>query len=343
MFGKLAALFGKGGQDAVRRILPSAGFRESIVKANNEWIEHCVRAPLFYRGTKVHLLGNSLVNLPPAADVRRVVPQLNDPLGWLCVDFDEFDAEWLNRYSAILKQCPVGEPADGSGMEPYLASVRTWAERGIRGRMLDEGVAEEWVDALVFTGLRPGADVIDAVEYGQEEQLPVEFIGLGSAEEVQRIEVYLASRSLEQPPEQGKDKLPLSPPGATDLEADLHALFQSVGVSRGDIALIDSGSPLVDSRLQNLVLGPSALREYDQRVTRHLGTTIGAGPTSRPSHERWRRSRARKHVRCEHIVERLQDVCEEFEAHTGRDQCVLAVVDRNSIHGVREMMKALEE
>ncbi|KAI8916479.1 hypothetical protein DFJ77DRAFT_439736 [Powellomyces hirtus] len=346
MFSQLAKLFaGSAPQAASKRILPSANFYDSIARANAEWLHHCLHKPVVCRGQKIHLLGISPVNVPTTTTLRTsLAPKLQQqghPFGWICVDEAEKDATWLNRYATVMKRCPVsGEVNIGDeaheDVEQLLEGVRTWSER-IRHELLDEGTPEEWVEALVTTGLRPGWDVIEAVELAQEQNVPVEFIGMGSAEERQRIEMHLAQNT----PSDGA----ASSVGSGRLEDGLRGLFESVGVSPVDLREIRSSglSPFIESHLQNLVLGPNELARYNDLLAHHL-TTITTVPTSRGSRERYRMAEARKLVRCERLVERLEDVCEEFQdgRAQGRDEVVLAVIDRNSVKGVTEMIKQLE-
>ncbi|KAI8823366.1 uncharacterized protein EV422DRAFT_352322 [Fimicolochytrium jonesii] len=210
--------------------------------------------------------------------------------------------------------------------------------------MQDEGVPDEWIEALVCTGLRPGWDAVEAVEVGLEMGVPVEFVGMGVAEEVQRVQVYLAQRGVEAAVEEEMGNVV----GKSHIHAELRKLFEGVGVAAADIGKIDTGSPLADSRLQNLVLDPANLARYNAIVSQHLkaGARNGGQTASR---DRYLESEARNYVRCERIAESLQDVCEEFEnggladgaVHPGEDRVVLAVIDRNCVDGVRKMVAAL--
>ncbi|KAI8587501.1 hypothetical protein BDZ88DRAFT_425237 [Geranomyces variabilis] len=335
---------------AAQRILPSPSFYKAVARGNERWAEQCVKKPVFCRGQKIHLLGVSPVNLPTGTHVSSILPKLQEPLGWLCVDEAEEDAEWLNRYAQVLRQCPVGEPTanDGSDVEVFLAGVRTWSER-VRHRLLDEGTPETWVEALVSTGLRPAWDTIEAIELSLAQRVPVEFIKMGPAEENQRMEIRLAQTkedagkapaSIAQPPSPQTQPLP----GSSTLEDSLRTLFHSVGISSEDLRSIRTSDlpPFVETNLRNLVLGPTELAKYGELVSGYLATAASLPSASRDAKDRWRVAEARNFVRCERLVERLQDITEEFEATNGPDKAILAIIDRNSIHGVRKMIEELE-
>ncbi|KAJ3184172.1 hypothetical protein HDU87_005018 [Geranomyces variabilis] len=334
---------------AAQRILPSPSFYKAVARGNEVWAEHCIKKPVFCRGQKIHLLGVSPVNLPTGTHVSSTIPKLHEPLGWLCVDEAEEDAEWLNRYAQVLRQCPVGEPTanDGSDVEVFLAGVRTWSER-VRHQLLDEGTPEIWVEALASTGLRPAWDTIEAIELSLAQRVPVEFIKMGPAEENQRLEMRLAQTKAKAETMQAENYAePPSPqplPSSSTLEDGLRSLFHFVGISSDDLRAIRTSDlpPFVETNLRNLVLGPAELARYGELVSAHLAAAASAPSASRDAKERWRVAEARNFVRCERLVERLQDITEEFEATNGPDKAILAIIDRSSIHGVRKMIEELE-
>ncbi|KAJ3181564.1 hypothetical protein HDU85_003506 [Gaertneriomyces sp. JEL0708] len=338
---KLVSSLGAGGQaaQAPTRIFPSERFFLSAVNARDQWLSHCINQPLYHAPTnvRVHLLGSSLLNIPPAADIRQVRPQLKGEFSWLCIDQAHEDAAWLNQYAEILKKSPVGEYA-GNDMEEFLAGVRSWSER-MRGDFINIGVPDEIIDALEVTGLFPFWDAVEAVDLGQDEGVPVEFIGLGSAEERQRIAIHMATnRILQLDDAEIVGDAPALP--GTDMQDELKTLFRSVDVEPRDVKEIDTGSPLADSRLQNLVLGPEMLARYNGIVTRHLLSLNPKGPAK----EKWLKADASRHVKCERIVEGLKDACEEVAANGPvQDAFVLAVVDRNNVDGVRKLWETEEE
>ncbi|KAJ3153388.1 hypothetical protein HDU86_005218 [Geranomyces michiganensis] len=345
----LARLFARSADAATtaaaQRIFPSDTFFRAVARGNESWADYCVKKPVFCRGQKIHLLGVSPINLPTGTHVSSILPKLHEPLGWLCVDEAEEDAQWLNRYAQILRECPVGEPtaSDGSDVEPFLAGVRTWSER-IRHRLLDEGVPESWVETLVSTGLRPGWETIEAVELSLAQEVPVEFIKMGPSEENQRVEMRLAQVKTGAA-EEGNPPTPPPPSGpSSNLENGLRLLFNSVGIPSDDLRSIRMSAlpPFVETNLRNLVLGPTELAQYGDLVAKHLATAASLPSASRDAQERWRVADARQFVRCERLVERLQDITEEFEAMNGPDKAILAVIDRSSIHGVRKMIERLD-
>ncbi|KNC98987.1 uncharacterized protein SPPG_05940 [Spizellomyces punctatus DAOM BR117] len=314
----------RGVQHSPTPVFPSASYVSLVWKANEEWLAHCIKHPLLdgLTNTRVHILGTSLLNLP-SRDVQRAISNLKGNLGWICVDEAEESAMWLNRYAAILKQGHFQDLEERDGnVETSLQEVRTWVERK-RGEFMDAGVPDEWIDALESTGLRPGWDTIEAVERGQQERLPVEFIGIGHAEETSRY--FSSSAKMASMDPNITEEAP-----TVDLQSELRQLFHKVGVSLGDMKNINTGSPLADSRLQSLVLDPKGLAAYHKIISKHLMGMHGEAGRRRQEGE------ARKAIKCERIIERLKDVCEEVGAQR-EGVNVLAVIDRNHVEGVRRL------
>ncbi|KAI9090444.1 hypothetical protein DFS34DRAFT_369807 [Phlyctochytrium arcticum] len=328
---KVFGLKGGSGASACHSIFPSANFLESVRRSNELWITHCLQKPLrdARNKTQIHLLGTSLLNVPPARHVRQVLPHLKKDIGWICVDEADEATGWLNSYAECIKQCPLGtEPASETfnDLETYLSGMRTWSTR-IRGELVDDGVPEVWTDVLEATGLRPGWDTVEAVELGQERHIPVECIGIGAAEESQRVAIHMSTMS--QAPHTTQSDSVIEP-----VDKALRELFRSIDVASEDVGRIDTGSELADSRIQNLVLDPEQIAQYQRIVSRHI--QHHASTYSAMDYRR-RLADVRKQIQCERIVERLRDVSEELGATGDGDAIILAVVDRNNIEAVRRI------
>ncbi|KAJ3040815.1 hypothetical protein HDV00_010430 [Rhizophlyctis rosea] len=364
-------LVGATSKEPTVAALLSQNFLSKVATSNEQWLSHCLDRPLFHHptGSRIHLLGVSLLNNPPAAYPSHAV---------------EAYAKLAPRPSTLLldehvprSQYAVALSSSGldTGAEP--AVWQAWAEQN-QNLLAATDLPHEWLSAFLATGLRPSWDMTSFLspegyisKLAPDENPSVGFIGMTPEEETDRTNSFIIKQvtedlqkavadtdgenenGIDDPINNDRNRSnlfsfdevedPIDPTEA--LQSSLRNLYLSVGISSSEIAAIQTGNPLADNKLQSLPLGPAELAAYHRIIARHLQVMGLAGRSAMDpgaagdAGRRWQRAEAGRVVRHRHLVEEIRMAAERCKP----GDIILAVVDRNHDEGVRRLWHQLED
>ncbi|KAI9209348.1 uncharacterized protein BJ171DRAFT_486527 [Polychytrium aggregatum] len=301
-------------------ILPTTRFANAVAQANYQWLNQALELPLVHKptNTKVHILGVSSLNFNAKPHSQAVISQLQPRA--IAIDEDPRSKERYQTYDSLFSELYKGLGSDTA--EPDLDQIASFVEQH-RDRF-ENKIPDNYIRAIELTGIRPFWDHTVACLHAIEHQLPLEWIQIPSSV-LERSMTALAPANVDEVESKlsEDDRAKIGAGMSTELEA----LFGTVNVHKKDLSAVRTGNPMVDNKIQNLVLTPEAMMRYKAVLSSWLNRIDG-----------WDKFEISCALREVHYAEQLKDFCLELAKQSPEqpERPVLAIVDRIYVPGLRK-------